>query len=72
MRAFAVLYFLDSVVVARVYNNLMVDNSVGYVVDKRPAYAAAAAGVDKAVLRASVKGILAVDKLGVQHHVALL
>ena len=48
------------------------DLGIAYVVDKGPAYAAAAAGVDEAVLRAGVEGILAVDKLRVQHHVALL
>src|ERR1035441_7176756 len=37
-----------------------------------PADAAALAGLDEVVLRPCVKRVLAIDKLGVEHHVALL
>ena len=39
---------------------------------KAPADAAAAAGLDKVILRAGVEGVLPVDELGVQDDVALL
>ena len=39
---------------------------------ERPAYASAFAGIDKAVLRTGVEGILPVHKLRVEHHITLL
>ena len=42
------------------------------VVDQCPADAATRSRVDEAILRTSVERIFAVDKLGVEHHVALL
>ena len=45
---------------------------VGDVVNQRPADASAASGVDESVLRAGIEGVFAVDKFGVEHHVALL
>ncbi len=68
----AVLVLLDGVVVTRVYDGFVFDNGVSHFIDKRPANAAAAAGVYEAVLRAGVQRVLAVVKLGVKHHVALL
>ena len=45
---------------------------MGDVIHQCPADAAAAACVDEAVLGTGIEGILAADKLGVKHHVALL
>ncbi len=59
-------------VVARVNYCFLGDFGMGHVINKRPAYAAAASGVDESVLRAGIKGIFAVIKLRVEHYVALL
>ena len=72
VRAFAVFGFLDGVVVTAVNDGLFGYFGIGDVVDERPADAAAATGVDEAVLRAGVEGVFAVDKFRVEHYVALL
>ena len=72
MRAFAVLHLHDGVIVAGVDNLLFFHLSMGDVVNECPADATAATGIDEAVLRACIKGILAVNKFGMKHHVTLL
>ena len=73
VRSLAVLHLLDGMIDALVDDHLLArDLSVRDVVDQRPADAAALARVDKRVLRARVESVMAIDELGVQHHVALL
>ena len=72
MGALAVFHFHDGVIVARVDDFLINDFGMGDIIHQCPADAAAAACVDEAVLGTGIEGILAADKLGVKHHVALL
>ena len=72
MRTFTILHLLDGVIVAPVDNLLFLHLSMGYVVHQRPADTTTAAGINKAILRTGIEGILAIYKLRVQHHVALL
>ena len=45
---------------------------MGNIVDERPADATATASIDESILRTGVESILAINKLWMQHHVALL
>ena len=72
MGTLAVLHFHDGVIVAQVDDLLFLHLSVLDVVDKCPADATAGTSVDEAVLRTCVESVLSVDKLRVQHDVALL
>ena len=67
-----VFHFHDRVIVARVDDFFINDFGMGDIIHQCPADAAAAACVDEAVLGTGIEGILAADKLGVKHHVALL
>ena len=59
-------------VLAVVEDDFLVDHGLLDTRRQSPADAAALAGLDEVVLRAGVEGIFSIDKLGVQHHVALL
>ena len=72
VRALAVLHFLNGVVEAPVDDFLLLDDGVLHAVHQGPAYSAAVARVDEAVLRAGIEGIFSVHELRMQHHVALL
>ena len=72
VRALAILHLHDGVVVAGVDNPLLGDLGMGDVIDECPADAATRPGVDETVLRTGVESILAIDELGVEHHIALL
>ena len=72
MGTLAVLYLHYGVIVAAVYYGLLLYLGMGYVVDKSPPDATARAGVDEAILGTGVEGILSIDKLRVEHYVALL
>ena len=70
--ALSVLHLLDRVVDLGIDDDLFVDNGVCNVVAKAPPDSTAASGFDEACLGSRVKGILALDKLRVQHSIALL
>ena len=72
MGAFAVLHFLDGVVVAGVDDGFFLHFGMGDVVYQGPSDASAAACLDEVVLRTGVEGVFAVDKLGMEDDVALL
>ena len=72
MGAFTVLHLLDGVVVPGVDDDFLLHLGACDVVDERPTDSTTAAGVDESVLWTCVEGILAVDKLGMEHHIALL
>ena len=72
VRTFSVLHFLDGVIMTEIDDLLFLDDGFFHAVHQSPANAASVTGIDEAVLRAGVQGILAVYELGVQHHVALL
>ena len=68
----AVLSFGDGVVAAGAGDDLLVNDGVGDVLAQTKAYAAAGTGVDEIIHGAGVEGVLAVDKLRQQIHIALL
>ena len=59
MRTFTILHLLDGVIVALVDNLLFLHLGMGYVVHQRPADTTTAAGINKAILRTGIEGILA-------------
>ena len=72
MGAFAVFHFLDGVVMAEVYDLLLLDHCAVHGIYQSPANAAAASCINESVLRTCVEGIFAVHKLRVQDNVPLL
>ena len=72
MRALTVLYLLDGVVVALVDDGFLFHLRMCHVVYQGPAYAAAASGINKSILRTGIKGIFAIYKFGMKHHITLL
>ena len=70
--AFAVLHLHDGVVMACIDNFLLLHLGIGDIIDECPSYAATRASVDESILRTGVESILAIHKLGVEHHTALL
>ena len=68
----AVLHLLDGMVLAVVDDNFVVDYSLLNARRQSPTNAAALAGLDEVVLRAGVEGVLFIDELRMQNHVALL
>ena len=68
----AVLCLGDGVVAAGAGDDLLVNDGVGDVLAQTKAYAAAGTGVDEIIHGAGVEGVLAVDKLRQQIHIALL
>ena len=67
-----VLHLHNGMVVAGVDNLLFLDLGIRDVVNKSPTNATSVASVDESILRTGVEGILAIDKFGMQHHIALL
>ena len=72
MGPFTVFHFHDGVVMTQIDDFLFFHLSMGDIINKCPTDAASRTGIDETVLRPGVKRILAIDKFGVQHHVALL
>ena len=72
MRTFAILHFLDGMIIALIDDLLFVHYGIGDIVNESPADASAAACVDESVLWTSIESILAIDKFRVEHHIALL
>ena len=59
-------------IVAFIDNQFRENPGISHVVYKCPAYATTAACCDKSILRTSVQGVFAIDKLWMQDNVALL
>ena len=72
MRAFTILHFHDSMVIALVYNFLFFHLSMFYIINKSPANASTRTSIDEIVLRTGVEGILTINKLRMKNHISLL
>ena len=71
-RAFAVFDLLDGVVSPAFDDHFAFDHSRVHAFGQSPANSSARASLDEIVLWAGVEGVLPIDKLRVQYHIALL
>ena len=72
MRALAILYLSDGMVMTGVDDLLLFHLGVGDVVHQCPADTTTRTCIDEAILRTGIEGIFAVDELRMQHHITLL
>ena len=72
MRTFSVLGFLDRMVVTVIDDLFFCNDYLFHAVDKRPAYASAAACIDETVLRAGIEGIFSIYEFRMENDIPLL
>ena len=72
VRALSVFAFLDSMIVTMVDDLFLGYDHMLHALDKGPADASAASGIDETVLRTCVEGIFPVHELRMKHDITLL
>ena len=72
MRTFSVFHFHDGMIVSGIDDGLFFHFGMLDVVNESPADATARTSIYESVLRTCIEGILAIHKLRMEHHIALL
>ena len=72
MRAFAVLHFFNSVIVALVDNLFFFYFCMRYIVYQCPTNTSTASGIDETVLRTGIKSVFTIYKFRMKYYIALL